>query len=126
MATQPKSKTAAEYRRRIGAYLVRVREVKGWKLVKMGEMAGGLKHTTISRAIKGENTLSYPALLALETNSGVVIPDELRGAAIAAQQGQFGPTLADIHQVAQDIRATSPEFQRALIEELQRNLAKTG
>lgn len=128
MASQPKSAAVKEYRRQIALYLEAVMRVTGWKLAKTGDMAGGLKHTTISRALKGENTLGFPALLALESASGCEIPNALRGAAIAAQQppARPAPTAADLARVAEDLRDKSPEFKRALLEELQRSLAKAG
>jgi hypothetical protein len=127
MASQPKSAAVAEYRRQIALYLEAVQIRTGWKLVKMGEMAGGLKHTTISRALKMENTLGFPALLALEAASNTSIPMALRAAAIAAQAPPSpAPTEEELQKVADDLMGKSPEYRRALLEELQRSLAKTG
>jgi hypothetical protein len=128
MATHPKSKAVETYRREISAYLSAVRGTRGWKLVKMGEAAGGLKHTTISRAIRGEHTISFPALLALEAASGVSIPDSLRLAAIGAQHPAPPdvPSAAEIARIAAELRGKSPEYQRALLVEIERNLAKAS
>lgn len=128
MGTQPKSKAVAEYRRQIALYLEGVREATGWKLVQMGQAAGGLKHTTISRALKQENTMNYPSLLVLEASSHHPIPEALKTAARLSQQAAYpqGPTEATISRVAEELANESPEVQRALIERLQRNLAKTG
>ena len=128
MASQPKSQAVQEYRRQIATYLRSVMLAKRWKLVETGKHAGNLKHTTISRAIKGENTLGYPALLALEAASGVPLPDSLKGAAIAAQQPTLSdaPSAEEIRQVAADLQKKSPEVQRAIIAELQRSLTKAG
>lgn len=125
MATQPKSKAVEEYRRQIALYLEAVMVARQWKLVRTGEAAGGLKHTTISRALKRENTLSYPALLALAEASGVPIPESLTSAARTAQQPTRPAEEAElarrIAQVAKDL--TEPERQ-ALLRSLQESLVK--
>lgn len=129
MATKPKSQAVEEYRRQIAAYIDAVMMMKGWKLAETGERAGGLVHTTIGRALKRENTLGFPSLMALEAASGVKIPDALRGAAIAAQQPpQYAsaPTQEEIRQVARQLEGKSQEYQQALLKELQRSLGKTG
>lgn len=122
MAKQPKSAAVAEYRRQIALYLEAVRNLRGWKNVEMGQKAGGIVHTTIGRALKGENTLGFPALLALEAASGVVIPTELRNAAISAQQ----PTRVDedrIERVAQNLTRSERE---ELLRRLQQELSKAS
>lgn len=128
MATQPKSEAVQEYRRQIGLYLQAVKIATGWGQVKMGEVAG-VAHTTIGRALKGDHTLSYPALLALEEESRVPIPDALVGSARQAQQ----PTRRDAAELEQQIRSVAEQLkgksaaeQDALIEELRRALARTG
>lgn len=127
MASQPKSKAVEEYRRQIATYIRAVQAATGWKNVETGKMAGELSYTTIGRAKKGEHTMGFPALMALEAASRVPIPDALRGAAIAAQQPPAfsdAPSAEEIRQVAADLQKKSPEYQRALLAELQRSLAK--
>lgn len=130
MATQPKSAAVEAYRRQIARYLQSVQIAKGWKLVKMGEAAGNLSHTTISRALKGDHTLGFPALLALEAASGVPIPESLRGAAIAAQQPtrpaepELDPEV--LRSVAERLKGHTPTEQKAMIGELLKALTKAG
>jgi hypothetical protein len=123
MGSQPKSQAVAEYRRQIAVYLEAVRIATGWKDVRMGEEAGGLAHTTIGRARKGKNTLSFPALLALEEASGCEIPPSLRGAAIAALQ----PARRERQELQEKIRNVaadlSAEEQEELLEELKKRRA---
>lgn len=129
MGTQPKSKAVEAYRRQIAAYLDVVRVDKGWKNVEMGQKAGGLAHTTIARARKGEHTLSFPALLALEAASGIPIPAELKRAAIAAQQPpelQDAPSAQELRRIRAEFERQSPEAQKALLAELQKAIAKAG
>lgn len=123
MANKPKSEAVAEYRRQIALYLEAVSAATGWKNVRLGQEAGGLAHTTIGRARKGEHTLSFPALLALEEASRCEIPGSLRGAAIAAMQPQRGggPDLQEeIRALAAEL---SPEEQGEIVEELRKRRA---
>lgn len=123
--SKPKSEAVQIYRNQIAVYVDKVRLATGWKNVEMGKRAGGLAHTTIGRALKGEHTMGFPALMALEEASGVPIPNELRQAAIAAQQPwKPGPSADDLRQVAASLLERPPEEKRALLEALQRDLAK--
>lgn len=126
MARSSKTESVAEYRRQIAAYLQAVAMTTRWKNVEMGQRAGGVAHTTIGRALKGENTMGFPALLALELASGVPIPDSLRGAAIAAQQPAISERV-DLETKIRDVaRALTKEEKAALFEELRREVAKAG
>lgn len=129
MATQPKSAAVEEYRRQIARYLEAVQTATGWKLVQMGEKAGGLAHSTILRGLKGENTMGFPALMALEAASRVPIPDSLRGAAIQAQQ----PTRAEpeidpevLRSVARQLEGKSGDEQKAIIAKMLKALSEAG
>lgn len=122
-----KSATAAAYRREIATYLRAIQIATGWKQVKMGEMAGGLSHTTIARAMKTTTTIGYPALLALEEAAGLPIPDSLVGAARAAQQPTTSsPTAKQLAAVRSELLDLPEGQRRALLAELQRSLQKTG
>lgn len=128
MATQPKSEAVQEYRRQIALYLQAVKIAKNWGQVKMGDVAG-VVHTTIGRALKGDHTLNYPALLALEEASGVPIPEALTGAARAIQQPtrREAVVLEDqIRSVAEQLKGKPKTEQDAIIEELRKALAKTS
>jgi transcriptional regulator with XRE-family HTH domain len=127
MAKPPKSKAATEYLRRIGDYLHQVKNATGWTQQEMGRHAG-VTHSTINRGLKGKNKIAFETLLALEKASGVAIPPEMQGAAIAAQQPSYvgdPPSQAEIRRIAAELQKKSPDVQRALIEELRRALEKS-
>lgn len=123
----PKSEAMEAYRREIAAYLELVKLGTGWTLAQMGQHAGGLAHTTVSRALKGEHTMGFPALLALEHASRVSIPDSLTLAARQAQQPTRPQTMEEqIAALASDLMDRSPEEQRAFLAAVRKRLARTG
>jgi hypothetical protein len=129
MATQPKSDAVAAYRREIAAYLTAVQMARKWKNVKLGEMIGGVSHTTIGRALKGEHTMGFPMLLAIEDVSGIPIPESLVVAARAAQQPtrQAANEPDEIRRQVEDVAASlTTDAKRRLLQKLQEELAKSG
>ena len=119
MGTKAKSELVESYRRLIAGYLRAVMLETGWKQVEMGAKAG-VRHTTIGRALKRENTMEFTALLALEQASGLHIPDALRDAAIAAKQPTRPDLQTELRQIRAEIERQTPEFKQALLEELRR------
>lgn len=129
MTTPPKSKAVEAYRQEIARYLEAVRLATGWKQVEMGERAGGLAHTTIGRAMKGDHTMGYPALLALEDQSGVPIPDSLVAAARGAQQPtrrEAGTDADELRAIAARLMDKPKEERDAMLRELRKLLAKAS
>ena len=121
-----RTKAEETYREEIAAYLRLVRADKGWTQSELGRAAGYSDHTAVNKALKGKHTMAFDALLALETASGVTMPQELRDAAVAARQPRAvsvppaDEVKATTEELVQRAKKMNPEERERLMEELRK------
>jgi Zn-finger domain-containing protein len=120
----PRSEIEASYRREIAAYLALVMETKGWKQPALGKAAGYSDHTMVNKALKLKHTLSYDAVLTLEANSGVSIPETLTQAAIDARQATTAAVTKDksIARILREVQEVMRHLSQSEREKLIRDL----
>lgn len=123
-----RTKAEETYREEIAAYLRLVQELKAWTQAELGRNAGYSDHTAVNKALKGRHTMAFDALLALETASGVTMPQELRDAAVAARQPRaVGVPPADtLKALAEKLLEAAADKPKADRDALAKALKKLG